>query len=71
MSKIAFEGHSIEPASYQDEDMPGHWFPSAEVMTPDGESKVVRLVPVRGVTKAQADAEAMNEAKHRITHNNL
>lgn len=71
MAKLTFQDHTIDPVSYTNSDMPGHWFPRAEVITPGGEAKLVSLPPARGVTKEQADAEAVNVAKHRITYNNL
>lgn len=71
MAKLSFREHFIDPSSYLNDEMPGHWFPLANVTTPDGETKRVALSPVRGITKEQADAEAIKVAKHRIAYNNL
>jgi hypothetical protein len=68
---IEYDGHKIEPCSYQNDDMPGYWFPHAIVQTPAGESATVVLPPVRGIEKSEADVAALREAKRRIASKNL
>jgi hypothetical protein len=71
VTRIEYRGHKIDPTSHQDTDMPGHWFPRATVESPAGECKQVTLPPARGVSKPDADAAAVVEAKRRIASNNL
>ncbi|MBC8752687.1 MULTISPECIES: hypothetical protein [Paraburkholderia] len=71
MTTIQYREHSIVPASYENSDMPGHWFPLAVVDSPSGDSTRVALQPVRGIAKADADAAAIAEAKRRVAANNL
>jgi hypothetical protein len=71
MDIIEFRGHTIKPASYENSDMPGHWFPFATVETPDGDTKRVALNPTRGIEQADANSAATHEAKRRIASNNL
>jgi hypothetical protein len=71
MTIIEFRGHKITPASYENSDMPMHWFPLSVVETPDGERKRVVLHPTRGISQSDADSAAVNEAKRRIASNNL
>ena len=71
MTIIEFRGHKITPASYENSDMPEHWFPPAIVESPDGESKRVVLNPTREIGQSYADSAAVHEAKRRIAANNL
>ncbi|WP_186041505.1 hypothetical protein [Burkholderia gladioli] len=68
---IDYNGHKLLPSSYQNDDMPGHWFPCAVVVMPTGGSTPVVLPPIRGIDKAQADASALLEAKRRIDSKTL
>jgi hypothetical protein len=49
MTIIEFRGHKITPASYENSDMPAHWFPLAVVESPDGDIKRVVLNPTGSV----------------------
>ncbi|MFX1767713.1 MULTISPECIES: hypothetical protein [Paraburkholderia] len=71
MTVIEYRGYRITPASYENSDMPGYWFPLAVVDSPSGDSTRVALQPARGIAKADADVAAMNEAKRRVAANNL
>jgi hypothetical protein len=68
---LEFRGYTITPASYENSDMPEHWFPLALVESQSSDPKRVVLPPVRGVARTQADAAAVAEAKRRIVANNL
>ena len=71
MSIIEYREHSIAPASYENSDMPGYWFPLAVVDSPSGDTIRVALQPTRGITKVDADVAAIVEAKQRIAAKNL
>lgn len=61
-----YKGYMIWPTSYQDVDMPGHFFPTAQVTHPMKGDAQVALQPVRGIDLAEANAMSLAEAKRRI-----
>ncbi len=72
MKPVSYNGYTLTPSSYQDSDMPGHWFPL--VVVSGGNLAVptnVALPPARGLDESLANEQAMRVAVQRIQHNNL
>ena len=72
MKSASYKGRTLTPSSYQDSDLPGHWFPLVVVSGVDlMEPTHVPLLPVRGIDESKANEQAMQVAMQRIQRNNL
>jgi hypothetical protein len=72
MKTVSYRGYTLAPSSYQDSDVPGHWFPLVVVSGGNltGPTNVA-LPPVRGLDEQQANEQAMRVAVQRIQRNDL
>ncbi|SFF05194.1 hypothetical protein [Paracidovorax wautersii] len=68
--KTTYKGIEIEITTYPHPDMPGYWFPHAQMRNPrTGIEEPVALRPQRG-SKQEADALVLEEAAERIRFGN-
>lgn len=72
MKAVSYRGYTLTPASYQNSDAPGYWFPLVEVSGGDLIAPTnVALEPARGLDERQANEQALRVTVQRIQRNDL